>query len=75
MIVAMNPPQPLRKLVAPPREVVILVYPGVQSLDLTGPLEVFSSAQLLLDLGSRGEPGYRVSLLSRDGTSLVTSSG
>ena len=31
-----------------PREVVILVYPEVQSLDVTGPLEVFSGADLLL---------------------------
>jgi transcriptional regulator GlxA family with amidase domain len=34
-----------------PRNVVILVYPGVQSLDVTGPLEVFSGAQLLLGSG------------------------
>ena len=32
-----------------PREVVIVVYPDVQSLDVTGPLEVFSAADLLLD--------------------------
>ncbi|MGH2853191.1 MAG: GlxA family transcriptional regulator [Solirubrobacteraceae bacterium] len=37
----------------PPRNVVILVYPGVQSLDVTGPLEVFSGAQLLLETGPR----------------------
>jgi transcriptional regulator GlxA family with amidase domain len=58
-----------------PREVVILVYPGVQSLDLTGPLEVFAGAHLLLDLERRGERGYRVSVFSRDGAPLVTSSG
>ncbi len=38
----------------PPRNIVILVYPGVQSLDVTGPLEVFSGAQLLLDSGLGG---------------------
>ena len=36
-----------------PQEVVIVVYPGVQSLDLAGPLEVFSGAQLLLDHRAR----------------------
>jgi transcriptional regulator GlxA family with amidase domain len=35
----------------PPRNVVILVYPGVQSLDVTGPLEVFNGAQLLIEAG------------------------
>lgn len=75
MIVVMNPPQRLRELIPPQREVVIVVYPGVQSLDLAGPLEVFSGAQLLLDLESRGERGYRISVLSRDGVPLVTSSG
>lgn len=33
----------------PPRNIAILVYPGVQSLDLTGPLEVFSAAQQLFE--------------------------
>lgn len=60
---------------APSREVAILVYPGVQSLDLAGPLEVFSGAQLLLDLQARPERGYRVSVLSADGAPLTTSSG
>jgi transcriptional regulator GlxA family with amidase domain len=32
------------------RNVVILAYPGVQSLDVTGPLEVFAAAQRLLEV-------------------------
>ncbi len=40
----------------PSRNVVILVYPGVQSLDVTGPLEVFSGARLLLDSGLARTP-------------------
>jgi transcriptional regulator GlxA family with amidase domain len=40
----------------PPRNVVILVYPGVQSLDVTGPLEVFGGAQQLLEAGTRRMP-------------------
>jgi transcriptional regulator GlxA family with amidase domain len=79
---------------AKPREIVIVVYPGVQSLDLTGPLEVFAGAQQLLDAARRSgagaeraagdgcdtpataeRRGYRVSVLSRDGAPLRTSSG
>jgi transcriptional regulator GlxA family with amidase domain len=104
----------------PPRDVVILVYAGVQSLDVTGPLEVFSGAQQLLasgarshlapapelpagdgpegggdhgdrghgdrsnrgDRGGRGhgdrsnrERGYRVTIVSADGTPVRSSSG
>jgi transcriptional regulator GlxA family with amidase domain len=44
----------------PPRNVVILVYPGVQSLDVTGPLEVFCGAQSLLESGLRGMPAGRL---------------
>jgi transcriptional regulator GlxA family with amidase domain len=43
----------------PPRDVVILVYPGVQSLDVTGPLEVFTGAQQLLQAQALGYEGRR----------------
>lgn len=56
------------------RRVVIVAYPGVQSLDVTGPLEVFVGAQRLLEAGARGERGYEVRTLSRDGQPLRTSS-
>jgi transcriptional regulator GlxA family with amidase domain len=62
----------------PERDVVILVYPGVQSLDVTGPLEVFNSAQRLLEAttgGERGRPGYRTLVVSPDGAPVRTSSG
>ncbi len=58
-----------------PRNVVIVVYPGVQSLDVTGPLEVFAGAQRLLETTSQREPSYRVSIVSGDGQPLRTSSG
>jgi transcriptional regulator GlxA family with amidase domain len=58
-----------------PRQVAILVYPGVQSLDLTGPLEVFTGAGLLTEAVGRGERGYRVRIISPDGAPLRTSSG
>lgn len=51
------------------REVVIVVYDGVQSLDVTGPAEVFEAAAGL----RRG--GYRVRLASPDGRDVTTSSG
>ncbi len=71
LFLARRPPPP-----SPPREVLIVVYPGVQSLDLTGPLEVFSGAQLLLDLDPHDDRrGYRLSVLSSDGAPLQTSSG
>ncbi len=69
------------------REVVILVYPGVQSLDVTGPLEVFAGARQLLEWEARAErdpsraadvprePGYRTHIVSSDGAPVTTSSG
>jgi transcriptional regulator GlxA family with amidase domain len=70
----------------PPRNIVIVVFPGVQSLDLTGPLEVFSGAQQLIDVYRGGRAtaegegwarggGYRTTIVSRDGTPLRSSCG
>jgi transcriptional regulator GlxA family with amidase domain len=58
-----------------PMNVVIVVYAGVQSLDLTGPLEVFAGAQQLIAATGRSERGYRVTVASLDGAPLSTSSG
>ncbi len=58
-----------------PRLVAIVAYPDVQSLDVTGPLEVFATAQRLIEATGRRDRGYRVQVLSRDGQSLSTSSG
>jgi len=58
-----------------PREIVILVYPGVQSLDVTGPLEVFAGAQELIERTGRRERGYRVSVLAASRAPLASSSG
>jgi transcriptional regulator GlxA family with amidase domain len=57
------------------RRIAIVVYPGVQSLDVTGPLEVFAGAQLLIDSRGRGERPYDVQVLSREGAPVRTSSG
>ncbi len=58
-----------------PRQVAILAFPEVQSLDVTGPLEVFAGAQTLIEAVGRDDRGYEVSILSHDGGPLRTSSG
>jgi len=60
---------------AAPRQVAILLFEGVQSLDVTGPLEVFAGAGRLLEsTGGDGRP-YEISTFSRDGAPLESSSG
>ncbi|HSZ14354.1 MAG TPA: GlxA family transcriptional regulator [Solirubrobacteraceae bacterium] len=58
-----------------PRLVAIVAYPDVQSLDVTGPLEVFATAQRIIEATGRRDRGYHVQVLSRDGQPLTTSSG
>jgi len=55
------------------RNVVIVVYPGMQSLDALGPLEVFDGASRVAGGSRRG--GYSVRLVSTDGRPIRTSSG
>jgi transcriptional regulator GlxA family with amidase domain len=57
------------------RQVVILAYPGVQSLDVTGPLEVFAGAHALVEATGHAGRGYEVLVLTRDGVPLRSSSG
>jgi transcriptional regulator GlxA family with amidase domain len=72
------------------RHVVVLLFDGVQSLDVTGPIEVFAAARRLLDgdhRESRGgerpppgdvhspSPAYEIHTLSADGASVRTPSG
>jgi transcriptional regulator GlxA family with amidase domain len=58
-----------------PRQVAILAFPDVQSLDFAGPLEVFAGVQTLIEATGRADRGYEVVILSRDGAPLRTSSG
>ncbi|MEU9342256.1 DJ-1/PfpI family protein [Streptomyces sp. NPDC048278] len=51
-----------------PLLVTVLVFPGVRLLDVTGPVEVFSSAN---EFGGR----YRVRMVSPDGADVTTSAG
>ena len=55
----------------PKRRIVFVLFPGVQSLDVTGPLEVFAAVQRMGD----GVAGYELLTLSLDGKPLRTSSG
>ena len=58
----------------PPRSVVILAFPGVQSLDVAGPFEVFSGAAA--ETTARGERrAYDVVVGSVDGHPVATDSG
>lgn len=53
------------------RSVIIVVYEGVQSLDVTGPLEVFAGAGTAV-----GHPGvYRIMTAGLGGRPVHTSSG
>jgi transcriptional regulator GlxA family with amidase domain len=54
------------------RRVVFVAYPGIQALDLTGPLEVFSMANRF---GARGAGEYLTELVSPDGGAIRATSG
>jgi transcriptional regulator GlxA family with amidase domain len=66
--------RPSVRLVSPvePLRVWILVFPGVQVLDVTGPLEVFSIANRLANPRA---PRYAVSLVAAKAGPVATSSG
>ncbi|HUN30724.1 MAG TPA: GlxA family transcriptional regulator [Trebonia sp.] len=53
---------------AGPLTVRVLIFPGVRLLDVTGPVEVFTSAN---DFGGR----YRLELVSHDGLDVIASGG
>jgi transcriptional regulator GlxA family with amidase domain len=57
----------------PTRNVVIVAYPGMQSLDAVGPFEVFAGASRVVQ-GTRSD-GYSVRLVSVDGAPVRSGSG
>ncbi len=65
-------PQPCQRT----RKVAMLIFPGLQALDAVGPLEVFSTANRLLERTRPGRPApYALELLAREATPVRTSSG
>jgi transcriptional regulator GlxA family with amidase domain len=57
------------------RSVLILGFPGVQSLDLVGPSEVFTSSTICLQGMGRADDGYDVRVVSRNGEPATTGTG
>jgi transcriptional regulator GlxA family with amidase domain len=57
-----------------PHTVVIVAFDGVQSIDITGPLEVFAGANTYLR-GQGDRPRYVIRHASPGGAQVVTSSG
>src|SRR5258706_4734386 len=56
--------------------VAMLAYPGIQMLDVTGPLEVFSrTSRLLKEQGKRGDDAYSVEIVGVTRGSFRASSG
>jgi transcriptional regulator GlxA family with amidase domain len=59
-----------------PKRVAMLAYPGVQILDVTGPLEVFARAsRWLREDGGRSDYPYTVEILGLESGLIRTSSG
>jgi transcriptional regulator GlxA family with amidase domain len=57
------------------RTVLIVLFDGVQSLDVTGPLEVFNTANRWCAGREPAVPGYAITTASLDGAAVRTTSG
>jgi len=55
------------------RSVLLLGYPGIQSLDLVGPFEVFTAASLAV--AAREREAYRVTVVAKGGEPVHTGTG
>ena len=53
-----------------PRRVAVVVFPGIQSLDAVGPIEVFSTANRQV-----GQQEYALELVAARGTSVRATNG
>jgi transcriptional regulator GlxA family with amidase domain len=58
-----------------PRLVEILAFPSVQLLDVTGPLQVFATANEIAASASKSVAPYLLSVVAPGGASVTTSSG
>jgi len=59
------PPNPVRRI-------ELLAYPQVQVLDVTGPLQVFATAN---DMAGGDGPAYAIHVVARPGGAVASSSG
>ncbi len=58
-----------------PRRVLMVVYPGIQLLDVVGPLEVFAAATEGAFEAGRGDPGYALEIIGSEPGMVRASSG
>jgi transcriptional regulator GlxA family with amidase domain len=56
------------------RIIEVLVYPSVQLLDVTGPVQVFASANDIVTKDG-GMPPYTIRVVSQDGQGVTASAG
>lgn len=66
--------KPTRSPPNAPRAVEVLAYPGVQLLDVTGPLQVFASANDFMAKAGEARP-YAIRLVAPIGRSIYASAG
>lgn len=60
----------------PMRRVLVIAFPGAQTLDVTGPAEVFAAVGRVAEETTRAHgAGYEVTLASTEGGLITTSSG
>jgi transcriptional regulator GlxA family with amidase domain len=62
-------------MVQKPLRIAFLVYPGIQALDLSGPLELFARATRLLREEGRSHPGYAPVVVGTTDGPIAGSSG
>ena len=67
-------PKPPRSAPNPIRVIDVLAYPAVQLLDVTGPIQVFASANDLV-AGGGGGPPYLIRVVAQGGASVTASAG
>ena len=61
---------------SPVRSIAIVAYPGVEAIDLIGPMEVFNFANLgLQSEGLTSKPVYQIEVLAKDDNPITTLSG
>src|SRR4051812_39471732 len=65
----------VRSLAARPLRIAFLVYPGIQALDLSGPLELFARATRLLRDERKSHPGYAPLVVATTEGPIAGSSG